>query len=100
MNDITPEELKSRLEKGETLPLFDVREDWEYDESNIGAELLPLASIPIRLKELEPLKTKEVIVHCKSGSRSHQAKKYLSKQGFRQVRSLIGGIEAYLNNQK
>lgn len=99
MNDITPQELKQRLQHGEEIHILDVREEWEYDETNIGAKLLPLTAIPFHLSELEALRTSELIVHCKSGTRSNQAKKYLTKQGFTQVRSLTGGIEAYLKQQ-
>ena len=50
----------------------------------------------MRVKELEDLKDEEVIVHCKSGRRSGQAKKFLEQQGFKNVRNLEGGIDGYL----
>jgi rhodanese-related sulfurtransferase len=97
MEDIQVDELKRRLEAGEKLNLIDVREKWEYDEKNIGARLIPLNTIPLNIKELEPLKEEEVIIHCKSGRRSAQAQKFLQQQGFKNVRNLEGGIDAYLN---
>lgn len=96
MNDIQADELRSRIEKGEKLNIIDVREGWEYEEKNIGAQLIPLNTLPMRVKELENLKDEEVIVHCKSGRRSGQAKKYLEQQGFTKVRNLEGGIDGYL----
>ncbi|WP_017732548.1 rhodanese-like domain-containing protein [Nafulsella turpanensis] len=96
MENITAEELKSRLEKGEKLNLIDVREEWEYEEKNIGARLIPLNSLPQQLSELDGLQDEEVIVHCKSGRRSANAQKFLQQQGFKHVRNLEGGIEGYL----
>ncbi len=93
--DITPEELRSRLTRGEQINFFDVSEEWEHEEFNIGARLLPLPAIPMKLDLIRPLRDEEVILHCKSGRRSNQAKKFLKKQGFKNVRCLIGGVEAY-----
>ena len=94
--DIEVSELKTRLNKSETLNFFDVREPWEHEEFNIGAQLIPLTSIPDQLDELSPLKDQEIIVHCKTGERSNQAKIFLESNGFTQVRILLGGIEAFL----
>ena len=94
--DITAEELKERLNKGETPVIIDVREDWEYQETNIaGAQNIPLGTLPQRLDDLEDLKEQEVIVHCKSGARSASAKAFLQQQGFSNVRNLLGGIMGY-----
>lgn len=94
--DINVEELKERLANKETLNIIDVREDWEYEEQNIGAKLIPLASLPQHIQEIEEWKEKEVIVHCRSGARSSQAQKYLQSQGFTHVRNLTGGIIKFL----
>ena len=94
--DITCEQVKQRLENGEAFHFLDVREEWEYDEMNIGARLIPLGDLPHRLSELEDLKNEEIVVHCKSGSRANQAKKFLIRNGFTNVRNMPGGIVAYL----
>ena len=99
MEDIQADELKRRIENGEKLNIIDVREGWEYEEKNIGATLIPLNTLPMRVKELDNLKDEEVIVHCKSGRRSANAKKYLEQQGFTKVRNLEGGIEGYLEEE-
>ena len=96
MENIKVDELKQRLEKGEKLNLIDVREPWEYEEKNIGARNIPLNTLPNQVKDLEGLKSEEVILHCKSGRRSANAQKFLQQQGFTNVRNLEGGIEAYL----
>ena len=96
MPDITPAELHQRQQSGETPTVIDVRETWEYEEGRIpGAQNIPLNSLPDKLDDLDELKDQEVIVHCKSGSRSASAKAYLTQQGFTNVRNLVGGFQAY-----
>ncbi|HNP19841.1 MAG TPA: rhodanese-like domain-containing protein [Fulvivirga sp.] len=95
MTSINAKELKEKM-CGNDVIIIDVREVWEFEELNIGAINMPLAEIPKKLKELEVYQNKEVIVHCKSGNRSNQAMKYLCKHGFTNVKTLSGGIEAFL----
>jgi rhodanese-related sulfurtransferase len=92
MADITTDELKKRLDMGEKLNIFDVREPHEYEEFNIGATLIPLGELPSRLNELNAIKDQEIIVHCRSGARSGNAKLFLEDNGFTNVRNLIGGM--------
>jgi rhodanese-related sulfurtransferase len=92
MADITTIELKERLDKGEKLNLFDVRELHEFEAFNIGATLIPLGELPGRISELAHLKNEEVIVHCRSGARSGQAKMFLEDAGFTNVRNVLGGM--------
>ncbi|MCU0401542.1 MAG: rhodanese-like domain-containing protein [Algoriphagus sp.] len=95
MEDITVSELKERIERGEKFHFLDVREEWEYEEDNLGADNIPLGELPHRLAELEPMKDEEIIVHCRSGARSGNAKKFMETKGFTNVRNVIGGIMAY-----
>lgn len=95
MADITVSELRERMEKGEKLNIIDVREVYEFEEFNIGAQLIPLGTLPARLIDLEHLKNEEIIVHCRSGARSGNAKMYLMSEGYTNVRNLLGGIMAY-----
>ncbi|MFD1874357.1 rhodanese-like domain-containing protein [Hymenobacter bucti] len=96
MPDITTTELKQRQQAGETPHIIDVRETWEVEESRIpGSQNIPLGTLPQQLDDLEELKDREVIVHCKSGARSASAKAYLTQQGFTNVRNLEGGMLAY-----
>jgi rhodanese-related sulfurtransferase len=95
MEDITIDELKARMEKGEALQVVDVREEHEFEEFNIGAQLIPLGELADRLDEIEDLKDVELIVHCRSGARSGRAKEYLESEGFSKVRNLIGGMLAW-----
>ena len=74
MQDITAQELKSRIDAGENLHIIDVREPDEYAAFNIGAKLVPLGQVmSMQVDELEDWKEHEVIVHCHAGKRSMQA---------------------------
>jgi rhodanese-related sulfurtransferase len=95
MEDITIEELKQRMDAGEKLNVFDVRELHEYEEYNIGATLIPLGTLPSKLDELAELKNQEIILHCRSGARSGNAKMFLLDSGFANVRNLLGGMLAW-----
>lgn len=92
--DATVEELKQRLDQGESLFLLDVRNPEEEALCRIpGGTLLPLAELPARWRELEP--GREIIVYCRSGARSQRAVLFLRQQGFAHVRNLQGGILAW-----
>ena len=83
------------MDKGEKLNLIDVREEYEFDEFNIGATLIPLGELPDRLDEIEAWKNQEILIHCRSGARSGRAKEYLESEGFNNVRNVLGGMLAW-----
>jgi len=95
MEDITVSELKERLERGEKFHFIDVREEWEYEEDNLGADNIPLGELAHQLSQLEKIKDEEIVVHCRSGARSGNAKKFMEINGFTQVRNVLGGILAF-----
>lgn len=95
MQEISVEELKLRLDKGESLHLIDVREAWEYEEFNIGASNLPLSTFLSFIPELEEWKDEEIIVHCKMGGRSMQAVAIMEQMGFKNVKNVTGGMEEW-----
>jgi rhodanese-related sulfurtransferase len=99
MEDITVQELKERLDSNEDLNVIDVREEYEYEEDNIGSILIPLGQVPHRIGELEKFKDQELIMLCRSGNRSGQAKMYLQQMGFSKVRNVLGGMMAYRENE-
>jgi rhodanese-related sulfurtransferase len=98
MEDITVTELFNRISNGEQLHIIDVREQFEYNEFNIGAELIPLGTLPDHLQDLNKWKNEEIIIHCKSGMRSANAKAFLAMNGFAKVRNVIGGMLAWQQN--
>jgi rhodanese-related sulfurtransferase len=93
MQNITVEEVKSRIGAGESLHLIDVREPFEHDEFNIGGILYPLGKVQtMEVDELESLKNQELIVYCRSGNRSGQACMILDMLGFTNTKNLVGGM--------
>jgi adenylyltransferase/sulfurtransferase len=92
--ETTVDELKRRLDRKDELFILDVRNPPEYAICKIeGSTLIPLPELPQRLGELD--KTKEIIVHCKSGMRSAKAVQFLRQQGFTKLKNLKGGILAW-----
>jgi sulfur-carrier protein adenylyltransferase/sulfurtransferase len=92
--EISPEELKQRLDRGEKVFILDVRNPPEYDICRIpGSVLIPLPDLPVRTRELDA--DQEIVVHCKSGMRSAKAIGFLREQGFHKLRNLTGGILAW-----
>ena len=90
---ITAEQLKQRLDKGEKPFLLDVREPWEYKAANIGGTLIPMREITKRFAELD--KNGEIVVYCHHGGRSDRVVEFLYEKGFKNVKNLIGGIDAW-----
>ena len=96
MQNITPEEVKERLDRGEQLNLVDVREPYERAEFNIGGAHIPLGQVQMmQVDELDNLKNQEVIVYCRSGNRSGQAALILETLGFTNAKNLAGGMLAW-----
>ncbi|HWK75349.1 MAG TPA: rhodanese-like domain-containing protein [Povalibacter sp.] len=91
--EITPAEFVERRDRGETLTLLDVREDWELAVASVPGVLhIPMGHVADRLAELE--REREVVVMCRSGRRSLEVAKFLQQNGFRAV-NLAGGILAW-----
>ncbi len=92
-DEIDALELKVKMDEKQDFFLLDVREPNEWDIAHIeGATLLPLSQLPNRFKELEKVKGKEIVVHCKSGVRSMKAINFLKQQGFEHLVNVSGGI--------
>jgi len=92
--EVTPVELKKKMDAQEPFVLIDVREPHEYQISRIpGSKLIPLGEVPKRMNELDS--ADEIVVHCKSGMRSAKAVDLLMKSGFLKIHNLKGGILAW-----
>jgi molybdopterin/thiamine biosynthesis adenylyltransferase/rhodanese-related sulfurtransferase len=97
---ITVEEFKARLDAaasgGPAAPfLLDVREPHESAIVNLGAQQIPVGSLPDRIADIPVPKDAEIVVHCKSGARSQKASLALHAAGFTNVSNLAGGILAW-----
>jgi rhodanese-related sulfurtransferase len=93
--EITPTELKRRLDAGEQIPLVDVREDRELAICKLPNIVhIPMSELQTRVSELDKYKDKDIVVYCRSGGRSHQCAMWMRKEGFKAI-NLVGGILAW-----
>ncbi len=91
--DITVQELAERV-KTNHLKLVDVREPHELEISRLpNATNIPLGQLAARLSELDS--AEEMVIFCKSGSRSARGLELLTSAGFKKVKNLKGGINAW-----
>jgi molybdopterin/thiamine biosynthesis adenylyltransferase/rhodanese-related sulfurtransferase/molybdopterin converting factor small subunit len=94
--EITPVELKRRMDAGEKLQIVDVREPNEYQINRIpGTVLIPLGELPRRYQELDL--DREIILHCKMGGRSAKAQDFLRTVGVTNTKNLTGGVLAWID---
>ncbi len=97
MSEITPTELKQRLDAGDDVQIIDVREQNEYDVARLpNSKLIPLGQIIHRMSEIDT--ERDTVVHCKGGGRSARAIEALQRAGFKgKLINLKGGIGAWSN---
>jgi sulfur-carrier protein adenylyltransferase/sulfurtransferase len=93
ISEITPRDLKKRLDRGDDLFILDVREPHEYQICNIKGQLIPLGELTRRVHELDS--SREIVALCRSGKRSADAVRFLKQSGFRKIWNLKGGILAW-----
>ncbi len=93
--EITPLELRRRLDVGDPIVLVDVREPWEANIASIPGSLhVPLSELEYRAEEdLDPLD--EIVLYCHHGIRSMDAAMVLWDLGYEQVKSLAGGVDRW-----
>ena len=92
--DINARELAEELNSGKALRLLDVREPHELQISHLdGATMIPLGELAARLSELDS--AENMVVFCKAGTRSARALELLAGAGFRKVKNLKGGLNAW-----
>lgn len=92
--ELTPAQVRAKIDRGDNFVLVDVREPHEYQICNIPqARLIPLGDLPKRLNELDP--ASDIVAHCKSGARSAKAVNLLRESGFKNVWNMKGGILAW-----
>ena len=99
IKEINAIELNDWQVRGEDFQLIDVREPYEYEIVNIGAELMPLATVLDNVNKIA--RNKKVVVQCKTGNRSGKAIRELEdKFGFENLYNLKGGILGYIDDIK
>jgi rhodanese-related sulfurtransferase len=90
--DINVIDLKSRLDAGDKFIFLDVREPHEFDEFNLGAQLIPLGVVADHIAQFAGHENEEIIIHCRSGKRSAMAQMMFQQAGFSNVRNVEGGV--------
>jgi rhodanese-related sulfurtransferase len=91
--EITPQELKKRIDSGKPPVILDVREPKELEIARLeGAIHIPMGELPLRLIELEEFRNTELVVICRSGGRSGRCVDFLRLSGFKFPINLIGGL--------
>jgi adenylyltransferase/sulfurtransferase len=91
--EITPLELKERLDRKDEVVLLDVREPHEYaiaDLPEVGQLRIPMKQVPERVAELD--RDADLVIYCRSGARSGRLTAFLLANGFERVWNLKGGL--------
>ncbi len=92
--EISAKEVKAKMDRKEKFVVLDVREPNEFQINRIpGAKLIPLGNVPERVHELDS--ADEIVVNCHFGGRSAKAVQFLQTMGFKKVKNLAGGIDAW-----
>lgn len=96
--EISVQQLHAKQQAGEDFLLLDVRQPEEQSIAHIGGTLVPMDQLPVRLPELAPDQSAEIVVMCRSGSRSAHVVAWMMQQGYSNVFNLSGGTNAWSRN--
>jgi adenylyltransferase/sulfurtransferase len=94
-DEVTVQQMKQALDDPSLgIQVIDVREPDEHEIAHVqGVPLIPLSVLPQRFTELDP--NRHIYIHCKSGGRSLKALQFLREQGYKYLKSVRGGINAW-----
>jgi rhodanese-related sulfurtransferase len=93
-DDISPQDLKTRLDERQPLVLLDVREGWETKLCHLeNSTHIPIEEIELRVDELNP--DDEIVVYCHHGVRSAAVANYLRQVGYAKAVNLAGGVDQW-----
>lgn len=91
--EVTPRDVKGLLDRGEKFVFIDCRLPNEQAITTIdGAALIPLQQLAQRMGELKGKENEKVVIYCRSGNRSLTFAQALKNQGFKDAKSMAGGI--------
>ena len=94
--EISVQEAQSILQGDDDVLLLDCRELDEVETAKIENSMhIPMGQITDRVQEVEPFRSKRIIVHCHLGMRSLRVTNWLRKQGFLKTQNMAGGIDAW-----
>jgi phage shock protein E len=95
ITEISPEEAAAKLRNGEAV-IVDVRDNDEWDEEHIANAIhLSRGTLELDVEEKVPDPNAVIICHCGGGGRSALAAESLQKMGYKNVRSMAGGLKAW-----
>jgi len=95
ITEISPHDAAAELSSGDAV-VVDVRDKDEWDEAHIpGAIHISRGTIELDIEEKVPDLDATVICHCGGGGRSALAAETLQKMGYKNVRSMAGGLKAW-----
>ena len=94
MSEISPQDLKARIDRPGAPVLLDVRQDWETQLCRLpNAVHIPIEELELRVEELNA--QDEIVVYCHMGVRSAAVAEYLRSLGFKSVQNLTGGLDLW-----
>jgi len=94
--EISAQELATRIQQGKPLQIIDVREDWEREIARIPGDIhIPMNDLRERLGEVKAPEGGEVVIYCHGGVRSMMVAGFLEQSGIPGTLSLAGGIDAW-----
>jgi adenylyltransferase/sulfurtransferase len=96
--EVSPEDVKGKLDRSGAPVLLDVREREEYRQGYVpGAVSIPRGFLEMRVEEAVPDKDKPIVAYCAGGTRSLLAGRILKELGYKNVVSMRGGYQAWKN---
>jgi molybdopterin/thiamine biosynthesis adenylyltransferase len=99
IEEVTPQEIHSRLDGPRDFALLDVREKDEWDQGHIdGALFLPRGFLEVKVEKMLQDKDQPVVVYCAGGVRSAFAAQSLGQLGYTNVKSMSGGVRDWKNS--
>ena len=98
VRETTVDEIKQRMDRGDSFHLVDVREDNEWNKGRLpGAVHLGKGVIERDIEKVFPDPAAELVLYCGGGFRSALAADNLQKMGYANVVSMDGGYKGWLN---
>jgi len=95
ITEISPQDAAEKLKSGEAI-IADVREKDEWDEEHIpDAVHMSRGMLELEIEDKFPDRNTTIICHCGGGGRSALAAESLQKMGYKNVRSMAGGLKAW-----
>jgi adenylyltransferase/sulfurtransferase len=98
IQEISPQELRLRLDAREDLTLVDVREREEFVQGHLpGAVFIPRGYLELQIEQHQPDRDKPLVIYCAGGIRSALAARNLKEMGYTNAISLVGGFNSWKN---